>query len=386
MTAYPTRKLGCILGLLSLATAGCGLLPDRALSGPANRVVFYGFNTQPRTRFGGYAAAIPGMTFLGRDLGSHNYYWPFFEKNGIVYTCQGGHIDVVHMRIGIDWTAYLSAKSYQHIMRKDLGFSCRMPVDRSRSYVEITYPPGWDYLSETDKSAIAEKVALAIGPYLTFTMVTWHEVTTWYGYKSMAIPVEYDSAFSWEDSYSNLLGTIIGVQALQDPEHSYNKAVTLAIDREMKKLGILPSARDARLASKSMKGQWYTGSFVLLFDMKKRNFDIGLDDGYVTPTLVPSLSRCPNAEPLSYPVPTLEVLSEYGFQLKHEIEPHEWEKGKILRVAFGDKSRKRINPQIHMATIMDHIQREAAARYGPQYDPDNQPEEPHYVRTDRQPQ
>jgi hypothetical protein len=80
---------------------------------------------------------------------------------------------------------------------------------------------------------------------------------------------------------------------------------------------------------------------------------------------VPSLSRCPNAEPLSYPVPTLEVLSEYGFQLKHEIEPHEWEKGKILRVAFGDKSRKRINPQIHMATIMDHIQREAAARTSP---------------------
>jgi len=356
-------------------------LPDRGLSGPADRVVVEGFNAHPRTRFGGYAAAIPGMTFLGSNLGSHGYYWPFREKNGIAYTCRGGHIDVVHMRIGIDWTAYLTAESYKHLMRKDPGFSCKMPVDRSRSYVTITYPPGWDYLSEEDRSAIAQKMALAIGPYLTFTMVTWHEVTTWYGYKCIGLPVEYDSAFSWEDSYSNLLGTKIAVEALQDKEHSYNKAVTLAINREMEKLGILPSARQARAASKSMKGQWYTGTFVLMIDMKKRNFDVGLDDGYVTPTLVPSVPHCPGAEPLSYPIPTLDILSEYGFKLKHEIEPHEWEKRKILRIAFGDEPKKRIDPQVHLAIIMNHIQREAAAKYGPQYDPDNRPQEPQYVST-----
>ena len=383
MNAYGTSRKWYILGLLSLAltAAGCGVLPDRGLSGPANHVVFEGFNAQPRTRFGGYAAAIPGMTFLGDNLGSHDYYWPFFEKNGIVYTCRGGHIDMVHLRIGADWTAYLTAKSYKHLMRKDPGFSCKMPVDRSRSYVEITYPPGWDYLSEEDRSVIAEKIALAIGPYLTFTMVTWHEVTTWYGYKSMALPVEYDSAFSWEDSYSNLLGTIVAVRALQDKEHAYNKAVTIAIDEEMQNLGILPSAREARRVSKSMKGQWYTGTFVLFVDMKKRNFDVGLDDGYVTPTLVPSVSQCPDAEPLSYPVPTLDVLAEYGFSLKHEIEPREWEKGKILRIAFGDEPQKRIDPQVHMAIIMDQIQREAAAKYGPEYHPDNQQHETQYVQT-----
>jgi hypothetical protein len=30
---------------------------------------------------------------------------------------------------------------------------------------------------------------------------------------------------------------------------------------------------------------------------------------------------------------------------------------------------------------MNHIQREAAAKYGPQYDPDNRPQEPQYVST-----
>jgi hypothetical protein len=224
-------------------------------------------------------------------------------------------------------------------------------------------------------------MALAIGPYLTFTMVTWHEITTWYGYKSMGLPVEYDSAFSWEDSYSNLLGTVIAVRALQDKKRSYNEAVTIAINEEMQKLGILPSAHEARLASKSMKGQWYTGTFVLFVDMKKRNFDIGLDDGYVTPTLVPYVSQCPETEPLSYPIPTLDVLADYGFSLKHEIEPHEWEKGKILHIALGDEPGKRIDPQVHIAIIMDHIQREAAARYGPEYDPDNRQRQPQYVYT-----
>jgi hypothetical protein len=380
MNTFAISRKWYVLGLLSLATAGCRALPDRGLSVPANRVVVEGFNTQPRTRFGGYAADIPGMTFLGRNLGSHDYSWPLFEKNGIAYTCRGGHIDIVHLRNAVDWTAYLTAESYKHIMRRDPGFTCKMSVDRSRSYITLTYPRGWDYLSEQDRSDIAEKMALAIGPYLTFTMVTWHEITTWYGYKCIGLPVEYDSSFSWEDSYSNLLGTIVAVRALQDKKHSYNEAVTLAIDEEMQKLGVL-SAREAREASHSMKGQWYTGTFVLLFDMKKRNFDIGLDDGYITPTLVPGEGSCPDAEPLSYPVPTLDVLSEYGFTLKHEIEPREWEKGKILRVVFGDKPGKRIDPQADIALLMDDIQRKAAAKYGPEYDPDNQRHEPRYVYT-----
>ncbi len=383
MKAFSTSWQLHILSLLSLALAasGCGILPDRALSGPASQVVREGLDGTPRTRYGCYAAAIPGMTFLGSELGSHNYYWPFGEKDGIAYTCRGGHIDITHLRIGIDWTAYLAAESFKHLMKKDSQFSCKMPVDRSRTHVRISYPPSWDCLSQEDRSAIAEKIALAMGPYLTFTMVSWHEVTTWYGYKCLGIPVEYDSAFSWEDSYSNLLGVRIAVQALQDTEHSYNKAVTIAIDEEMKKLGVLPSARQARLAGKSMKGQWYAGTCVLFFDMKKRNFDIGLDDGYVTPTLVPGVSQCPGAEPQSYPIPNLDVLAEYGFSITVEIEPREWEKGKILRVAFGDEPHKRINPETHLALIMDHIQREAAAKYGPEYDPDNQQHEHRYVRT-----
>jgi hypothetical protein len=75
----------------------------------------------------------------------------------------------------------------------------------------------------------------------------------------------------------------------------------------------------------------------MLVTIKKRNFDLGLGDGLVTPTLVPNVPKCPSAEPLSYPAPKLDVLAKYGFAMKLEIEPHEWESGKILRIIYGDK-------------------------------------------------
>jgi hypothetical protein len=312
-------------------------------------------------------------------MGAHGYTWPFFEKNGIAYTRRGGHIDVIHLRIAIDWTAYLTAKSYRHLMRGDPGFTCKLAVDRSRDYVRITYPPGWDSMSEEDRSPIARQVASAMGPYLAFTMVTWHEILTWYGFKCVGLPVEFASAFSWEDSYSNLLGTIIGARALQDTRHSYNKAVAIAIEEEMERLGIQP-AHVAKQASASVRGDWYTGGLAVFVDMKKRNFDVGLDDGYITPTLVPGVAGCEGAEPLSYPVPTLDVLYKYGFSVAVEIEPHEWERGKILRTVHEDASERRVNPEQHFAKIMDHIRWEAAAMYGPEYRPEP-PEERRLVYT-----
>ena len=70
--------------------------------------------------------------------------------------------------------------------------------------------------------------------------------------------------------------------------------------------------------------------------MKKRNFDIGLD-GYVTPTLVPGICR---DEPVTYPVPNLDILEEYGFSMEYEIKPNVLEQGDIFRAA----GEKRIYP------------------------------------------
>ncbi len=359
------------IGLLSLAwvTGGCRFMPDSALSYPADQVIYHGFDGPPRVRFGTYPSANIGTFFKGPNLGKHGYCFALSEQDGIAYTCRGGTIDVIHLRIAADWTAYLATVTYRHLMNHDAGFSCGLAVDRSRSYITFTYPENWDRLPKLEQMTTARKVALAVGPYLTFTMTSWHEVLTWYGFKCIGPFPEFPSAFSWEDSYSNLLGTIIAVRALQDPQHKYNEAVTAVLDQEMRKLGIL-SARAAKRATETVRGKWWTGNVIFAVDMKKRNFDIGLKNGYITPTLIPGVSECPDARPLPYPVPTLDVLSQYGFAARVEIEPHEWESGRILRVVYGDKPQKRIVPEEHFALIMDDIRRQATAMYGPEYSPD----------------
>lgn len=348
-----------------LAGTGCQVLPDRGLSCPASDLVQTGFNTEPRIRFGCYPTDTLGTVFLGTNLGSHGYYYNLFEKDGMVYTCRGGHIDIIHLRIAADWTAYLTAKAFKHIMRNDRHFSFGLAVDRSTNHVQLSYPENWMQRSEDERAAIAEEVALAMGPYLSFTMTTWHEILTWFGFKCIGIATEFPSAFSWEDSYSNLLGTIIAVRALQDTEHSYDEAITIALDEEMDRLGIQP-AHVAKRASARVKGEWFTGSALFFVDVKKRNFDIGLNDGMITPTMLTTAGRCADAKPLSYPVPTLDVLEKHGFSLKVEIEPHEWERGAILAVAYPDpKQRQRwVDPTVHFARIMDHVMQEAVEKYG----------------------
>ena len=358
--------------LFALAGAGCQVIPDKGLQGPASEAVSHGFNFGPRVRYGAYPTVILGTAWAGEKLGTHGYYFRPSEKNGIAYTCRGGHIDIMHVRIAADWTAYLAAESYRHIMQGDKTFSYKLLADRSRNYVHISYPENWQTLSKDEQSRIAHEMALAMGPYLTFTMTTWHEIITWYGFQCIGLPTEYASAFSWEDSYSNLVGTMLATRALRDTKLPYNEAMKVVLDEEMKKLGVQP-AKVSKQASESVYGTWYSGRVAMFVDMRKRNFDIGLDDGWITPTLLPDVPGCEGAEPVSYPVPTLDALTKYGFSAGVEIEPREWERNKVLRIVYPDKKGKRIIPTQHFPTIMAQIRKEAEAKYGPEMVADPQP-------------
>ena len=204
-----------------------------------------------------------------------------------------------------------------------------------------------------------------MGPYMAYTMVTWHEVLTWFGYKSVGIVPEFHSSFSWEDTYSNLLGTVLAARALRDPGHTYDEAMTIVLDEEMRRLDAQP-AQVARQASASVQHEWYSGSIGTFINMKKRGLDIGVDTGFVTPIRVPDVPSCAGAEPAYCPAPRLDGLAQYGFAAVPEIIPHEWEKVKILRIAYPNGGGRTIRPDIHYQPIMNEIRREAAARYGPQ--------------------
>ncbi len=355
------------LALLSFVAvglaAGCQVLPDKGMSGPASDVVVTGFNIPPRLRTGFSPCAIIGTDFIGGDLGTHGYYFRLSEKNGMVYTSRAGHIDTVHVRIAADWTAYLTAKSYQHLMRGDPSFSYKLLADRSRHTVNISYPANWQTLPPEQQRRDAREAALTMGPYLAFTMVSWHEIITWYGFHCVGVVPESYSAFSWEDSYSNLLGTIIAVRALRDTKHSYDEAMSIALDEELRALGVQPGSV-SKQASESVRGKWYIGHLGPLLRVMKRNCDIGADDGYVTPVLVPNLPGVAAAEPMSYRIPTLDALSQYGLRASVEIEPHEWERGKVFRIVYPDGRGTQIYPATHFAPIQARIHQEITDKYG----------------------
>jgi hypothetical protein len=314
--------------------------------------------SQPGVRLGSYATATLGTHFLDTNsLGRHHFGSSCFERNGIVYTCKGGHIDIAHVRIAADNVRYLQDKVRRNLLRDSRTFDFKLKVEPSTYYVTIEYPPNWKKLSKKERNRIADEVSMELGAYLTYVMTTWHEVLTWFGFKCMAFVPEQPSAFSWEDVYSNVFGIKIGTLALQDKKHSYNKAVTIALEKELKKFGI-QSKDTARKASDKMRGIWYEGT--LIAEMKVRNLDIGIDDGFVTPMLVPGICRGAIPEPLA--VPKLSKLNTYGFKMILEVKPRELEKNRILRVIYPNVSPneypERIQPVEHLPAIMDYIKKE----------------------------
>jgi len=325
-----------------------------------------GLDASPRIRVGYLPTPTLGTVFRGPEqLGQHGYRPNFSEKNGLVYTCKAGAIDMGHARKAADWTVFLAAKTYRQIMKGNSDeFSYRL-YEPSRYFVRITYPDNWDDLPQKDKERIAYEVSVGVGRYLAFVGVTWHEIITWFGFKSKGFEPEHPSAFTWEETFSNLFGTHVAVCAIEDERHTFNEAMTLAFDAELHKLDA-QAAHVSRRASESMRGPWYTGDYFYI-TMKKRNLDMGLDDGYVTPTLIPTVCECEGAEAQPFPVPNLDFVSEYGFEVKFEIEPRIWESDAILDAACSGATCRpnRVEPVIHLAPIMDYIKQDALERYGP---------------------
>jgi hypothetical protein len=297
------------------------------------------------------------------DLGPHNYSFGFGERDGIVYTCRGGHVDLTHVRKAADWAAYLAYHCRAALLdnRTQLSFKMREP---SRYYLRFQYPPGWRDLPENTRRQVAGEISILLGQYLGYVGSVWHEVLTWYGFKASGFYPEFQSAFSWEDNYSNALGAYLGGLALRDPQRLYADALAYYLDRELRSLGVQPRETAAQ-AAKQVRGSWYTGGFFMC-DMIKRHLDIGLDNGTVTPWLVPGIAACNDATARPYAVPTLAFLGEYGFHATVEIELREWEKDKVLRAAYPDPNdrRTRIEPAKHLAAIMNDVRAAVIETYG----------------------
>jgi hypothetical protein len=306
---------------------------------------------KPRLRFGAFWGSPIGMQYTSlRHLGKHSYEFTLYETNGIMYTCNGGFIDIAHVRESADRTAYLQKRAYQSLMHGNQRFSFQV-VEPSTYWVTLTYPDDWDRLSKRKRQIMAREVSIDLGEYLAHTTLIWHEIITWYGFASAGVFPDTISAFSPEDPYSDVLGVLLAGRALRDERKSYDQAMTDLLPRTLEKLGVQP-ASVARQAGKQIEGRWYTGGFYFLVHMKKRNLDVGLGDNRVTPWLVPGI--CPDAKARSLSVPDVGLLHAYGFDVAVEMEPHVLEKGKIYQ-SIGLAKHSRIRPETDFPKILTFI-------------------------------
>jgi hypothetical protein len=319
-------------------------------------IVFSGCTVtdSPRPRPGVYAAATMGVPFLDvNSLGHHNYGSFLGENNGIVYTCRGGDIDLAHLRIAADNTYYLYKKISKHLKSGDTDFTYKLNTDPSVFVVHITYPPDFMSLPKSEQQKIIDEVSLELAQQFTWYMVSWHEILTWVGLKAFLVASQFHSAFAWEDSYSNLMGTIVGAKAIRRGG-SFNHAMDAAIKEELIMLEPQPSSV-AYHASDEMRDKWYSGYVDV--KMLLRNLDMGLDDGHVSPALVPGI--CPAAQPMNYPVPALDTANRYGFTVDLRIKPNGFTSQECFRSIYSGGYHDLIIPAKHLPIIMNCIQQQA---------------------------
>ncbi|MCF7954749.1 MAG: DUF4056 domain-containing protein, partial [Phycisphaerae bacterium] len=211
------------LAIMLVSMAGCSLT-----GGPRPRAGFLPTDTQ-------------GIDFANPDkLGKHAYGLTLNEACGIIYTCKAGHLDLSHVRGNADNTKYLVQKVRNTLSKGSKGFGFTITGELSRHNVKFTYPPGWE--NNPDKERIANEIAYATGPYLSYQATIWHEILTWFGVHFMGFEQEFNSAFSWEDMYSNVLGTQLAVKAMKTPGKSFDQAMTDELEKTLKELNIQPRA------------------------------------------------------------------------------------------------------------------------------------------------
>ncbi len=206
------------------------------------------------------------------DLGNHKYLGDKKKRegNGIIYTKNGGFIDMGHVRDQADWTAYL----YNLIIENK---------DEGKILKVLGHEGGLKTLSLMIPSDITKKTARQLAGKIAYDLSVWHEIATWYGASSIPFVPERFSSFSVEDAYSNLLGATLGMMAIES-ELPYEEAMTDLINEAMVYLEAVPTEAETITAMEAVRNIWWTrerklpSKHILL----KRQFD-------VYPTVAPLL-------------------------------------------------------------------------------------------------
>lgn len=265
----------CLTGSFLSALAKPLPISDKDLTSPPSRIIrtCCSFGSDLRV------AAIPvkkvtHITSLDQ-LGPHQYLGGTQEGNGIIYTRQGGFIDLGHLRDQADWTAYL----YSLILRNQEkgGLLQKLGHEGGTKNLLLSLP-------QTLDSADARLLAARI----SYDLSVWHEIATWFGASYVPLVTERYSSFSVEDAYSNLLGATLGMKALES-DLPYEQAMTRLLAQTLNQLQAVPTEAGTYQAMETVRNIWWTREKKLPSGkiLLERQLDVY---AHMKPMLVPGMS------------------------------------------------------------------------------------------------
>jgi hypothetical protein len=269
-----------------------------------------------------------------------------FPKRGIVYTRRAGFIDLAHV-FNTAVLANEAAKTIEAALHENRRVIQLREFDRSR--VTLTLDGA---IPDSEQGIRAE--ARAAGACVLYDLMTWHEIITWFGYKSTYVWPEKPSAFTYEDTVSNLVGVDVFERISGEATPSKLGA---ALRDDLNDLGLV----DRQLASRavhSVKGTWWR----TWLTNTRRMVDIGQNGAPIKPWLVPGTSKDglhDERGPVAFVDPCTEMPGAYSLR----IVPPSWT---LHRIRWSAPATPReIDPSKDFDPLMDVIATEVKQQLGP---------------------
>lgn len=273
-------------------------------------------------------------------LGKHKFYGDKEEHNGIIYTRDGGFIDIGHLRDNADMTAFFSLE-----IERNLGknFTLKKSREGGKRIIEISLKDR--ELSSTDVFLLAQRI--------TYEIAVWHEIRTWFGVPTYYPIKEIQSAFSPEDMFSNLLGTYVGRWALEK-NGPYEVEMDTVIQEVLARFGKVSSEEKTKEAMDDVLGIWWQRVSV-----PSKNFLLAWNTnayGKIQPWLIPDHKKF-FTTPTYVAALKVPTETESGIPLDELFKIRMSPISKIpLNLIFGPEHKKEIT-QKDFATIIGWIEK-----------------------------
>jgi len=298
--------------------------------------------------------------------GEHTYWMRYYEgnrrkdeKNGILYTCRGGFLDVAHVRNAIDWVGYIAANVYPYLL-KDIETYTHRGEEPTLYTLNFQYPDEYRQLSYEQKARVAKKLSIVVAQQIAYHSLVWHEIVSWSGYIH-ALYTEKPSGFSFEDNYSNLLGIIIGGLAAES-RYPFNEAADYHLKYYINMLEPIEKS-EAIEVTESLSNKWWNPKYLLVNNKKiiKRHLDYGQFDEFVRPWQVSGVRACNQrpSEMVELMIPKLDFIEGIDFGQFMEVVMKSnlgWQDKKISYYFKDDpETINNLIPTQHFPSIVEII-------------------------------